>query len=233
MIAYTDEIWKDIEGYEGKYQISNKGNVKSLNYCNTGKPRLLKPKINRYGYAEVKLSKNNKTKNYLISTLVAKTFIANKNEDKEVMHIGDTSDNSIYNLKYGYRSEILHLMYKKGHRGEATPSVYKISFAGKQYRSISNIAKDYNMTRKQLSHRLERGWTLKEALEIPLHRDERILHVKLYNCYGKLLSVKQLEKIFGIDRKNIYRRLKEGWSVEEAVECPKLIRRKGKNKNES
>ena len=67
-----EEIWKDIEGYEGKYQVSNMGNVRSLNYNNTGKPRNLKQKINRYGYNEVKLSKFNKTKNFLVSTLVAK-----------------------------------------------------------------------------------------------------------------------------------------------------------------
>ena len=51
------EIWKDIEGYEGKYQVSNTGKVKSLNYNNSGQEKKKKKKINRYGYNEVKLSK--------------------------------------------------------------------------------------------------------------------------------------------------------------------------------
>lgn len=107
------EVWKDIEGYENKYQVSNLGNVKSLNFNNTGTERLLKPKINRYGYREVKLSKNNKTKGHLISTLVARAFLVNNNADKQIAHIGETTDDRLENLKYEYRSKILHDMYKK------------------------------------------------------------------------------------------------------------------------
>ena len=53
------EIWRDILNYENKYQVSNLGNVRSLNYNNTGKPRNLKPKLNKNGYYEIKLCKNN------------------------------------------------------------------------------------------------------------------------------------------------------------------------------
>lgn len=51
------EIWGDIKGFEGKYQVSTEGNVRSLNYNNTGQIKNLKKKINKYGFAEVKLSK--------------------------------------------------------------------------------------------------------------------------------------------------------------------------------
>ena len=44
------EIWKDIKGYEGKYQVSNLGRVKSLNYHRSGKERILKNLINTRGY---------------------------------------------------------------------------------------------------------------------------------------------------------------------------------------
>ena len=54
------EIWKDIEGYENKYQVSNTGKVRSINYNNTGQIKELKQKVNSHGYYEVKLSKNNK-----------------------------------------------------------------------------------------------------------------------------------------------------------------------------
>ena len=62
------EIWKDIEGYEGIYQISNFGDVKSLNYSRTKKEHTLKQQIDKYGYKRVLLYKNNKSKHY--STLI-------------------------------------------------------------------------------------------------------------------------------------------------------------------
>lgn len=49
------EVWKDIPGFEN-YQISNYGNVKSLNYGRTGKTKLLKPTISGKGYLQVRLS---------------------------------------------------------------------------------------------------------------------------------------------------------------------------------
>lgn len=53
------EIFKDIDGYEGLYQVSNFGNIKSLKY---GKEKILKHCENRYGYLTVTLTKNKKRK---------------------------------------------------------------------------------------------------------------------------------------------------------------------------
>ena len=47
------EEWKDIKGYDGKYRLSNTGKVESTNYNNTGKPKELKLKRNKYGFNEV------------------------------------------------------------------------------------------------------------------------------------------------------------------------------------
>lgn len=221
-----EEIWKDIEGYENKYQVSNMGNVRSLNYNNTGKSKNLKQKINRYGYNEVKLSKNNKTKNFLVSTLVAKHFIKNNNPDKEVMHIGDINDNSVNNLKYGYRSEILHQTYKRGRRKIGKPTQNKFSYNGVQYKKLSDLAKRYKINPRLLYKRIEHGWSLDEAVSIPRERKEKILNNQLHKYKDKLMSVKQLSKISGINEKAIYKRLARGWSVEESVEIPLSERRK-------
>lgn len=221
-----EEVWKDIEGYEEKYQVSDKGNIRSLNYNNTGKPQNLKQKINRYGYNEVKLSKNNKTKNFLVSTLVAKHFIENKNPDKEVMHLNDINDNSVENLKYGYRSEILHQTYKRKRR-LGHPSKNFMSYNGKQYQKYSDLARDYNITPHRIFRRLSDGWSLEEAIGIPIERKEYILHKKLYKYNNRLMSVKQLSKLSGISESAIYKRLNRGWSIEESVEIPL-----GRNKNE-
>lgn len=221
-----EEKWIDIKGFEGKYQLSSKGRVLSLNYNNTHKPRILKPKVNRYGYNEIKLSKNNKTKNYLILTLVAEHFLKKPAADMIPIHLGKINDDSVENISYGYRSEMLHLTYKKGRR-KGKPSENTVSYKGKQYKKISEIVKDYNIDIKNFDKRLKRGWTLEEALEIPIDRKQKILNVKLFKYRDKLYSVKALSELSGIDTKVIYKRLKRGWSVEETVEIPVGNFRKG------
>lgn len=200
-----------------KFQIL--GKVRSLNYNNTHTIKELKPKVNRYGYLEVKLSKNNKTKNYLVSTLVAQAFLKNSNPDKEVMHLGEVTDNNVENLKYGYRSELLHLTYKRGRR-PGTPSRYRLSYDDKQYTKLSHLAKTHNIPVKLLHKRLERGWTLQEAVEIPIDRKQKMLNVTLYEYQGKLMSVRQISEKYNIDTKTIYKRLSRGWSLEETIEIP-------------
>ena len=56
------EEWKDIHGYEGKYKVSNLGNIKSLNYNNTNKAGLLSIHINHQGYCTVNLCINGNQK---------------------------------------------------------------------------------------------------------------------------------------------------------------------------
>ena len=58
MKEMLQEIWKDIKGYEGKYQISNLGNIKSINYHKTKKEKLLKPNISNRGYKYINLCKS-------------------------------------------------------------------------------------------------------------------------------------------------------------------------------
>ena len=60
-----EEVWKDIAVYEGKYQISNYGNVKSLRYRGGYTEKLLTPKINKDGYLWVQLFGKNTSKCYL------------------------------------------------------------------------------------------------------------------------------------------------------------------------
>lgn len=106
------EIWKDILGYEGLYQVSNFGRVKSLKF---GKERILKPGINKYGYLHVVLSKNNKQKNFYVHRLVAEAFISNPHNYPCVNHKDENPLNNnvenlewctaSYNSNYGTRNE--------------------------------------------------------------------------------------------------------------------------------
>ena len=91
------EIWKDIKGYEGKYQVSSEGRIWSI-----GRQKVLKPQTGRHGYKHVTLiAKNGKKVTELIHRLVALTFLPNEDNLPQVDHINeDKSDNRACNLRW-------------------------------------------------------------------------------------------------------------------------------------
>lgn len=92
------EIWKDIAGYEGLYQVSNWGRVKSLWFS---KEKILKGGRNNKGYLSVLLCKDGKIKRHLIHRLVAEAFIPNPLNLSEVNHKSeDKLDNRVENLEW-------------------------------------------------------------------------------------------------------------------------------------
>lgn len=90
------EIWKDITGYEDKYQISNTGKVKSF----VGKHKILKL-TNNDGYMYVGLNKDKKQKRFRVHRLVAEAFVVNNHNHPIVNHLdGDKSNNNYNNLEW-------------------------------------------------------------------------------------------------------------------------------------
>jgi hypothetical protein len=100
------EQWKDIKGFEGMYQVSNIGNVKSLDRIvwngkvhHLLKGRIMKPKGVKYN--EIHLCKDNKIKKCYIHRLVAEAFISNPHNKPQVNHLnGLHTDNRIENLEW-------------------------------------------------------------------------------------------------------------------------------------
>ena len=88
------EIFKDIKGYEGLYQVSNLGNVKSLGNDKAKKERILKTGKNIWGYLYVILRKNKKGKITYIHRLVANTFIPNVDNLPQVNHKDENKENN-------------------------------------------------------------------------------------------------------------------------------------------
>ena len=147
----AQEIWKDIKGYEGLYQVSNLGRVKSLNYKKTGKEKILKADTDKDGYLRVCLSKNGKHKNYIVHRLVAIAYIPNTNNYPIVNHRDETQQNNkasnlewctcTYNNNYGTRNERLSKAKKgKKHTKEAINNMKKAK-AGKHIGSSNPNSK--------------------------------------------------------------------------------------------
>ena len=122
------EIWKDVSGYEGIYQVSNCGRVKRVgnyrNQCAEWKSnRILKPAVKNNGYLFCQLCKNNETSHKMIHRLVAEAFIENPDNKPTVNHIdGDRKNNTVQNLEWAtYSENNKHSLYelqkfKKGDR---------------------------------------------------------------------------------------------------------------------
>jgi hypothetical protein len=104
------EEWKDIVRYEGYYQVSNLGKVKSLGNEFSRKERLLKPSLQSKGYLTVVLQKNGIRNMVLVHRLVAEYFVSNPLNKPQVNHInGVKTDNNIENLEWvSHRENLDH-----------------------------------------------------------------------------------------------------------------------------
>jgi hypothetical protein len=118
------EMWRDVVGYEGLYEVSDAGSIR-----NAHTKKIKKPYINRCGYKKVQLRKNGSSKNHYIHRLVALSFICNPDNLKEINHkdenkLNNNADNlewctRSYNVNYGLRIEKFRLSMRNN------PSVSK------------------------------------------------------------------------------------------------------------
>jgi hypothetical protein len=149
----TIEIYKDIVGYEGIYQVSNLGNVKRINKKNLN---YLKPFYSN-GYYRIGLSQNNVCKKYFIHRLVAQSFIDNPNNLQQVNHInGIKIDNRIENLEWCTpKDNIIHSYktglqtQKKGDDSKQSKKIIDIA-TGEIYNSSLPLSKKIGVSRSTL-----------------------------------------------------------------------------------
>ena len=99
------EVWRDIKGYEGQYQVSNKGDVRSVDRINhIGRRysgRTLRPSYHTNGYLQVDLRKDGIRISKLIHRLVAEAFIPNPNSHLEINHKDENkTNNNVENLEW-------------------------------------------------------------------------------------------------------------------------------------
>lgn len=125
------EIWRDIEGYNGLYQVSNMGRVKSLNYDRTGKEKILKQYKDKDGYLYINLCKNSKKKTLKVHRLVALAFIDNPDGKEEIDHINTIrDDNRLENLSWATRKENNNNPITRSKHAEHTRKVLQFTKEG-------------------------------------------------------------------------------------------------------
>ena len=150
----NEEIWKDIPEYEGLYQISNFGNVRTLMYHGFKRknPRLLKPQKNSRGYLQVSLCKDNSIIKVFVHRLVAQSFIKNPNNYTIINHKDENpSNNKVdnlewcdykYNSNYGTFKERMHNTFIN--RDDCSIPILQYTLDGsfiKEYPSLSEAAR--------------------------------------------------------------------------------------------
>lgn len=156
-----NEVWKDINGYEGLYKISSLGRVKSLNYKRTGKERILKLDIDGKGYIQVVLCKNGRGKMHRVHRLVAQAFIPNPDNLPCINHRDECKTNNIvdnlefcsykYNLTYGSR---IKRVSEKQINGKASKKVFQYTLNGEfvaEYPSTMEVQRQLGYSQGNIS----------------------------------------------------------------------------------
>lgn len=171
----NEEIWKDIIGYEGRYQISNKGRVKSLErFIKPNAPhqrtkrcreRILKTSITPQGYRHVSLE----NKKHLIHRLISEAFIPNELKYKCVNHKdGNKLNNDINNLEWCTYKHNSNHMFDTGLSSTNIRIRATILKTGevREFRSKARARKILGLSEKKLNRGLENGTLQGMRLEI-------------------------------------------------------------------
>ena len=179
------EIWKDIPGFDGQYQASSHGRIRSLSrqlklkngFSRNHLGRILKEFTDRDGYRHVKLSKNNQVKLYRVHRAVAKAFIPNLLNLPQINHKDEVKDNNVagnlewcdnlYNTRYGTAIQ-RKANTRRGKpfvngRGEKSKTSklkeHQVISIFKDPRSYKDICADYGVCKSTVSGiKLKRNW---------------------------------------------------------------------------
>ena len=153
-----EEIWVGVSGYENDYQVSNLGNVRSLNYRRTGMIKNLTPKENNCGRLWVEL----KGKPFLIHRLVASAFIPNKSELPQINHKDENpKNNTVDNLEWCTGEQNRNEYLKNHIGGRKKVNVKPVN----QIDAFGNIVKRWKDSRTIANEMKVNQWSIKQCCE--------------------------------------------------------------------
>lgn len=143
-LTHCSEVWKDIKGYEGVYQVSNYGNLRSLTRTiddKNGKIKIIKGKslkasTTSYGYKSVVFRNGLNKENLRVHRLVAQAFIENKDNKPYVNHLdGNKANNRVDNLEWCTNSENMKHAFGTGLKEPSNPNKNGLTQGSKHHKS--------------------------------------------------------------------------------------------------
>lgn len=169
-LYYMKIIWKPIPGWEGFYEASNVGVIKSVERVFFVKTKamitstgILRPHFDKDCYLHIGLCREGKEYDYRINQLIAKTFIPNPQNKPLTDHInGVRWDNRVENLRWATHSENAKASFEYGRKANGSKAINKLTLTGeiiKTYEAIGHVKKDgYN--RRSVNEAVLRGKSL-------------------------------------------------------------------------
>lgn len=155
------EEWRDVKGYEGYYQVSNLGNVKSLDrVVSTGRyhGRVMKYSLTPKGYKIVWLTKNSKRKGVSVHRLVALAFVSNPENKPIVNHLDeDKANNRFDNLEWVTNIENMNYGTRNERIGKANSIPIKVIYQDNTYeiwQSASLFAREFKVNASSINNAL-------------------------------------------------------------------------------
>lgn len=224
------EIYKSVKGYEGIYEVSNFGNVRSIDRNDSigrkTKGRIISPSVCN-GYLGVNLCKNSKATYTKVHKIVAETFLEKTENRNEVNHKnGNKKDNRLENLEYVTKSEnIRHRVIERLHEtnlnkysdleiAKIIDEYYKVAGTGKK--GVKHLIKKYNLKENDIRHLVNRRSPVtqnvkKQSYEnnidcktafkfITEKRNKEIIDLKKHG-----FSITSISKVYGIDLAQVCR----------------------------
>lgn len=218
------EQWRDIDGYEGLYQISNFGRIKSFW---SKKTKILKPCFTVHGYLRIDLSDGNKGKHFRINRLVAKAFLSNADHKPQVNHIdGCKLNNFVGNLEWVTSSENNQHAFSTGlncarrgsnnSRAKLTNEQVLYIRDNPENLTIKELANTFSVDARNISAiQLGRKYTeasgkIRKAMRQYISTDDRQFIRLVHKPYDIQFGTKPLAKRFGVDERTIAKIVHQG-----------------------
>ena len=197
-----EEEWRPIKGYEGLYEVSNLGRVKSLNYNHTKKEGMLKLFKDKDGYLIVNLSKDKITCRFKVHRLVGETFIPNPENKPCIDHINTIkNDNRVENLRWATYEENRNNELTKKHINENLPKGENHFLYGKEHTEETKSKMSESHKGKKFSE--EHKKKLSDANK-GKHKSKKIVQLSLDNKLIKIWNSScEAEKECKFNRGNI------------------------------